>query len=186
MLSTAVFDLETSHLEGDKGILLCAVVKSSDLGLVTYRTDDMNLGWSLGSRGDDSEVVEATADLLAKHDVLVAHNGSRFDMPFLRTRMLKHRMKRLPDIKLIDPCSILFRKFRMQSNSLAALLNHLEVRERKTPLDMSVWMDAILNGTRKSMDKIVKHCVRDVQALDAAFNVVKPYVNLIDSRGSSL
>jgi uncharacterized protein YprB with RNaseH-like and TPR domain len=186
MLSTAVFDLETSSLDANYGVILCGCIKSSITGkITTYRLDKMSR-WKEGYRGFDAGVVAAIALDLEAHDVLVAHNGSRFDIPFLRTRMLHHRMHRLPDIKLIDPCSILFRKFRMKSNSLNALLDHLGLKERKTPLDMSVWADAVHNGTRSSMDKIVKHCVADVKALDAAFNVVKPYVNLIDSRGSSL
>jgi uncharacterized protein YprB with RNaseH-like and TPR domain len=182
-----VFDLETTALEGDRGIVLCASYESSDYkGVHTLRADDLNHGWNKGRRGDDSGVVAGIATVLKAHDVVVAHNGSRFDIPFLRTRMLKWRMPRLPDLKLVDPCSVLFRKFRMRSNSLNALLDFLELKDRKTPLDMAVWAEAMNNGTRSAMDKIVKHCVKDVRALSAAFDIVKPYVKLIDDRGSSL
>lgn len=187
MLSTAVLDLETSSLNANEAVLLVTCVKSSEEGMITYRIDDTDRHtWNAGLRGHDYNIVRSTADLLARHDVVVAHNGKWFDIPFLRTRLLKHRMNRLPDLKLVDPCDILRRKFRMKSNSLAAIIDHLGLRDKKTPLDMSVWVDATLNGSRTAMDKIVKHCVQDVKALDGVFNAVKPYLKIIDDRGSAL
>lgn len=187
MLSTAVFDLETSSLNANEAVLLVSCFKSSELGTVTLRIDDTDsYHWDRGLRGHDNIIVQRTADILAQHDVIVAHNGSRFDVPFLRTRMLKHKMGRLPDLKMVDPCSMLFHKFRMKSNSLAAIIDHLGLRDKKTPLNMSVWIDATLNGNRKAMDEIVKHCIQDVKALDGVFNAVKPYIKLLDDRGSAL
>jgi uncharacterized protein YprB with RNaseH-like and TPR domain len=130
--------------------------------------------------------VKQIAKILGEHDVLVAHNGSRFDMPFLRTRMARWNMKRLPDMKLVDPCSIAWRKFRLRSNSLGAIADHIGLTEKKTPLDMSVWADAFLNGSRRSMNKIVAHCIADIKVLEGVLELVKPFVKLLDDRGSSL
>lgn len=186
-ISTAVFDLETSSLEGDKGIILCCCVKSSESkDILTIRTDETSKNWGKGLRGDDRETCIQVAEVLSKHDVLVAHNGTRFDVPFLRTRMLHWRLPRLPDIKIVDPCSIAFRKFRLRNNSLAVILDHLGLKDRKTPLDMSVWADATQNGSKASMDLIVKHCIADVKVLAGVLDVVKPYVKVLDDRGSSL
>ena len=187
MISTAIFDLETTSLEGDRGIILCACIQSSTTGKIeTIRTDDLNPGWKRGRRGDDSETVRRIVKSLTAHDVLVAHNGSRFDMPFLRTRMARWGMDRLPDMKLVDPCSIAWRKLRLRSNSLGAIADHIGLRDKKTPLDMSTWADAMLNGSRPAMDLIVKHCVADVKVLAGVLKLVKPYVKLLDDRGSSL
>jgi uncharacterized protein YprB with RNaseH-like and TPR domain len=187
VISTAVFDLETSDLAGDRGIILCAVVQSSERRKPTIiRTDDTNPGWSKGKRGDDSETVRQVAAALRGHDVLAAHNGTRFDVPFLRTRMLRWGMDPLPDMKIVDPLSIAWRKLRLRSNALGAVSDHLRIRDRKTPLDLSVWMDAVLNGTRESMDLIVEHCVADVKVLAAVLRGVKGFVRQLDDRGSAL
>ena len=187
MISTAIFDLETSALEADRGVILCACIKSSKRrGIITIRTDHTSAGWPKGKRGDDRETVRQIAEILADHDVLVAHNGSRFDMPFLRSRMLRWNMKRLPNMKMVDPCSIAYRHFKLRSNSLAAVADHIGVKERKTPLDMSIWADAFLNGSRRAMNKIVEHCVADIKVLEGVLEVVKPYVKLLDDRGSAL
>lgn len=187
MLSTCVFDLETSALEGDKGVILCACSKSSEVkGVKIIRTDLTSKGWARGFRGDDQETCKQVVAELVKHDIIVAHNGSRFDVPFLRTRLLHWGMPRLPDIKLVDPCSIAYRKLRLRSNSLGVILDHLGVKERKTPLDMSVWADAVQNGSKPAMDLIVEHCIMDVKVLDAVLNAMKPYIKVLDDRGSSL
>jgi uncharacterized protein YprB with RNaseH-like and TPR domain len=187
MISTAVFDLETSDLAGDKGIILCGCIQSStQKAMITFRTDDLNAGWKKGKRGDDSAVSKAIADCLSEHDVLVAHNGTRFDLPFLRTRLARWGMKRLPDLKVIDPLSIAWRKLRMTRNSLGNIADHIGIKDKKTPLNMSIWMDAILNGSRKSMDLIVEHCVADVKVLEGVLNLVRPYVKVLDDRGSAL
>jgi uncharacterized protein YprB with RNaseH-like and TPR domain len=187
VITTACFDLETSDLYADSGIILCAVVQSSTRRKpYVIRTDQTNKKWSAGLRGDDSATVKQVAEILADHDVLAAHNGSRFDLPFLRTRMARWGMKRLPDLKLVDPLSIAWRRLRLKSNRLGNVSDHLGIKDRKTPLDMSIWMDAVLNGSTSAMDKIVEHCVADVKVLAGVLDLVKPYVKILDDRGSSL
>lgn len=187
MISTAVFDLETSDLDADKGIVLCGCIKSSMAKkVITFRTDETNPGWAKGKRGNDKRTVELIVAEISKHDVIVAHNGGRFDVPFLRTRLLRWGLPRLPELKLVDPMLVAFRKLRLRSNGLANLSDHLGITERKTPLFMSLWMNAILNGDKASMDKIVEHCVADVAVLDKVLELVKPYIKLLDGQGSSL
>lgn len=187
MITTAVFDLETSDLNADAGVILCAVIQSSKQKRpIVIRTDDTNKDWKRGQRGNDKETVRQIAEVLEDHDVLAAHNGSRFDIPFLRTRMARWHMRPLRDIKIVDPLSVSWRKFRLKSNRLGNISDHLGIKDRKTPLDMSIWQDAILNGTRKSMDLIVEHCIADVKVLAGVLNLVKPYVRVLDDRGSAL
>lgn len=188
MLTTAIVDLETSDLTADKGVLLVACIKSSRWkGIKTIRIDEEDgMKWKAGMRGTDINTCRATADALQDHDVIVAHNGQWFDIPFLRTRMLKWNLPRLPDTKIVDPCQVLRRKFRMGRNSLASIVDHLNLRDKKTSLDLSVWMDAMLNGSISALDLIAKHCVADVKALEGVFNVVKPYIKVLDDKGSAL
>lgn len=187
MISTAIFDLETSDLSGDRGIILCGVIKSSTNDkLHVIRSDETNPGWKAGKRGNDKNTVRHLIRILSDHDVLVAHNGTRFDLPFLRTRAIRWGLPRLPDIKIVDPLSIAWRKLRLASNSLGRVADHAGVKDRKTPLDMSLWMAAVLDGDEHAMNKIVAHCIADVKVLEGVLAVVKPYVKILDDRGSAL
>lgn len=186
-VTTLTFDIETSALEGDVGIILCASYKSSVDGKVqTIRTDKTNPRWYKGHRGNDKETVRQICEVLQSHDVLVAHNGTRFDLPFIRTRAMKWGLPRLPDQKIIDPLSIAWRKLRLKSNRLGNISDILGVKDRKTPLDMSVWMEAVQNGSKPAMDLIVEHCEADVKVLAAVLEQVKPYAKVLDDRGSAL
>lgn len=186
MISTAIFDLETTDLLGDRGVVLCGVILSSKARKpIIIRSDETNPHWDEGRRSDDRGTISQLVDILEEHDVLVAHNGTRFDVPFLRSRMIRWGMKPLRDRPIVDPCQVAFRKLRVR-NSLQALRDHLRIKANKTPLDMAVWMAAILDGDRAAMDEIVQHCVQDVRVLAEVLGHVKPYVKVLDDRGSAL
>lgn len=185
MISTAIFDLETSDLSGDKGIIICGCVKSSTKrGITTIRSDETNPRWYKGYRGDDKETVRQLAEILSTHDVIVAHNGGWFDVPFLRTRLARWGLPRLPDLKLVDPYRIAKNKFGFKSNRLGSIADFIGVKDKKTPLDMSVWMDAMQNGTKASVDLIVTHCIADIKVLEGVLGLVRPYIKILDDRGS--
>src|SRR5690606_33468630 len=111
------------------------------------------------------ELVKRLCKLIREHDIVVAHNGSRFDIPMLRTRALRWGLRPLREVKLVDPCSIAYRKFKLRSNSLGRIADYVGIKDRKTPLDMSVWADAMLNGSKRAMNLIVKHCEADIRVL---------------------
>jgi uncharacterized protein YprB with RNaseH-like and TPR domain len=188
VISTLILDLETTSLDADSGVILCASYESSeDLGVVhTIRQDETNPRWKKGVRGDDKELCKQVNALVRSHDVIVAHNGNRFDVPMLRTRALHWGLAPLREVKLVDPCFIAFRKFKLKSNSLGRIADYVGIKDRKTPLDMSIWADAYLNGSTKAMDLIVEHCEADIRVLSAVLNVVKPYIKVFDDRGSAL
>lgn len=188
MISTLILDLETTDLDADRAVILCASYESSEEpGKVrTIRQDETNPRWSEGIRGDDKELVKQVCKLVRDHDVIVAHNGSRFDIPMLRTRALRWGLAPLKEVKLVDPCSIAFRKFKLRSNKLGRIADYVGIEDKKTPLDMSVWADAMLNGSKRAMNLIVEHCEADIRVLKGVLNFVKPFIKVFDDRGSAL
>jgi uncharacterized protein YprB with RNaseH-like and TPR domain len=188
-ISTLIIDIETTNLYADSGVVLCACYESSnDPGKVhTLRNDRVNSrDWNAGRRGNDRELVKQTNALVRAHDIVVAHNGKGFDLPFLRTRAMKWHLEPLSEPKLVDPLKVAWNKLRLQRNRLGSISDILGLADKKTPLDMSVWMDAALNGTKASMDLIVEHCEADVRVLSGVLEHVKPFIKIFDDRGSAL
>jgi uncharacterized protein YprB with RNaseH-like and TPR domain len=189
VISTLVLDRETTALEADRGVILCASYESSkEPGHIrTLRQDDpdINPDWAT-KRGYDRELVKRIKALVMDHDVIVAHNGTRFDLPFLRTRCLRWHLAPLRDVKCVDPLQIAWRKFRLRSNTLGAVADYLGIEDRKTPLDMSVWASAYLDGDKRAMNKVVTHCEADIRVLSAVLPYVKPFIKVLDDRGSAL
>jgi uncharacterized protein YprB with RNaseH-like and TPR domain len=188
VISTLILDLETTDLDADRAVILCCSYESStEPGKIrTIRQDKTNPLWDKGIRGDDKELVKQVNALVREHDVIVAHNGSRFDIPMLRTRALRWHLAPLKAVKLVDPCSIAWRQFKLRSNRLGAIADFVGIKDKKTPLDMSLWADVMLNGSAKGMNKIVEHCEADIRVLRGVLDFVKPFIKVLDDRGSAL
>jgi uncharacterized protein YprB with RNaseH-like and TPR domain len=183
MITSCCFDLETSSLNANFGIVLCGVIKGSDRKKpYVFRGDDFS-AWKEGRRSDDASLVGTIVTCLNQYDVLVAHNGARFDVAFLRTRMANWGLGAFPNKKLVDPVLIARNKLRMSSNSLASLASLIGAGE-KTVVDGKMWLRASLDGDKEAMDYIVKHCVIDVQILEKVADAVKAYSSVFNSYGS--
>lgn len=188
LVSSVVFDIESTALYADLGVVLCMSYESSkEPGVIrTIRTDELSRkDWKRGIRGNDREMVKQANEVLRSHDILVAHNGRFFDVPFLRTRAMKWGLAPLHDMVIVDPVRVARSKLRFQSNRLDRILDTLDIAERKTPLDLSVWMDVLHNGNPEAMDTIVEHCEADVAALSALTPHMRPFIKQFDTMGSN-
>lgn len=183
MITSACFDLETSSLNADFGIVLCAVVKPGGGSPIILRGDHLNPGWQAG-RSNDRELVRQIALELAEYDILVAHNGKRFDIPFLQTRLARWGLPALPKLKLVDPVLLSRNNYKMSSNSLRRLLDMFGLNQ-KTEVEGDMWLRASLDGDTDAMDYIVDHCVKDVEMLEALLDRVKGHCSAFDQRGSA-
>jgi uncharacterized protein YprB with RNaseH-like and TPR domain len=184
-MRVGVFDLETSSLYANTGIVLCGCVKQWGVkGVTTIRADEFP-SWE-GRKSNNKAVIVAIVKELKKYDVLVAHNGQYFDKTFLNSSCLRYNLR--PSVrwlKFIDPVLIARRHLRVARNSLASLLDYFEIQDTKTPIEFRHWIQASHDGNRKSMNKIVEHCQRDVVSLEQVYDKTRTLVDKIDNRGSS-
>lgn len=151
-VSCCCFDLETTNLSADFGVVLCGVIKPAHGRCKVFRADRLNPNWPRG-RSNDSAVIKAIIAELDLYDIWVAHNGAKFDVPFLRTRLLKHGLPPLPGKKLIDPVLLARNKLKMSWNGLDKIAEHLGVNT-KTEVCPDMWLKAALDGSRKAMSYI--------------------------------
>lgn len=117
------------------------------------------------------------------------HN-SRFDIPFVRARLLSHRDKIkdhvLPDRPHVDGWWVCRHKLKIHSNRLASASSFLGVSE-KTPIKPEHWIKA-MSGNSKSIKYIKDHCRQDVVVLEDVYKELMPYhtthpnVALMDGR----
>jgi uncharacterized protein YprB with RNaseH-like and TPR domain len=188
MITIATFDIETTHLSADFGVILCAVVKASTppdskpTKPVILRQDELNPDWDK-KRSNDRELSIALRRELEKYDVLIAHNGLKFDLPWIRTRLSKWKLAPLKDIKIVDPVQLARNKLRMSYNSLDRIAEFLGVNS-KTEVTGDMWLKAALDGDRRAMNYICAHCVEDVLTLERIVDAVKSYSTAFNAWGS--
>ena len=125
---------------------------------------------------DDSRIVAKLADLVAKADVIVAHNGDRFDQPMLNTRLAVHDLEALPPIHSIDTLKLVKRHFSFASNKLDYISQLLGVGSKK-PTGFDLWVRCF-NGDQAALRQMDEYCQHDVRILEDAFQMVRPFIKL--------
>lgn len=180
----AVLDIETSGLNAGFGVVLCAVVKmyGPDERRI-FRADDYD-PWKRGQRADDKPLLTDILACLEDCDILIAHNGLRFDLPFLRTRAVIHGLPPVTFQKIIDPVQLARQHFRFAGNSLDSISKTIGTLAQKTPLSPETWQRATLNGDHDAMEEIVEHCIYDVDVLEEICWKFRGYVKQINNAGS--
>lgn len=170
------FDIETSNLNADYGLMFCYCIKDS-LSNKIYETviTKKQLSTCL-----DRQVVTQCIDDIQKFDRLVTFYGARFDVPFLRARALYHGIQfpKFGSLFHTDCYDIVKRKVKLSSRRLENCCNVLLAKRggsHKTRLDPVYWLKALM-GDKKSLEYIVHHCRADVADLEVLYNEVKRFV----------
>lgn len=183
-LRVAVLDIETTGLDASFGRVLCGVSMFWSPDETRVRRADEYDHWNTGRRSSDKALVEAILLDVEEADIVVAHNGTAFDVPFLRTRALIHGLQPVHPKKILDPVMLARRVFRFHRNSLEAISNVLGTPDMKTRLLPRVWTAAMFDGDVAALDDIVEHCIADVRVLAEVARKMAPYIKQLDSIGS--
>ena len=181
-MQIACFDLETSSLKANFGVVLCGVVKPIGGPMKVFRLD--NYADCIGS--NDSALVAALITELSGYLILVAHNGVNFDRKFLNARATRWGLAPLnPRGRMVDPVVVARKHFAISWNGLESLSTFLQTKNRKEGVDGDLWLRAILDHDREAMDAIVQHCKKDVLVLTEVVTKLQPYIGRIQEWGSA-
>ena len=133
-------DIETTSLKANIGIMLSWAIKTRD----TSETTSALITKEEIFDGDyDKRIVEMLCEELNNYDTLLTYYGTRFDIPFIRTRAIDNNI-RFPFYREVSHKDLYYQvrsKLRLNSNSLKTATEFLGIRG-KTKLDPRVWRDA--------------------------------------------
>lgn len=124
---------------------------------------------------NDKPLLKKLHAIFEEADITVAHFGSRFDMPYLRAKMLKHRLSPLKDPFMIDTWKVAKYQLKLSNNRLDTLIRFLGTPTHKTWFDKTLWKRAE-HGDIKCAKMINDHCIKDVKALEEVYHVIKDII----------
>ena len=124
----------------------------------------------------DKFILEQFIPVLDEADMIVAHNGDRYDLKFIKTRALKHRLKMLVNYKQFDTLKVAKAKFMFNSNKLDYISKFLGA-EGKISTEMKLWDDIILRNCPKALIKMLDYCDEDVRQLEVVYNALVSWDN---------
>jgi uncharacterized protein YprB with RNaseH-like and TPR domain len=166
-----IFDIETTSLEADAGVLVSAGLMS-DTGRSEY----------LEARRTSQEksLLSKLSRRLEGYDVMITWNGRSFDIPFLTTRLMKHGLdpRSLLRKSHIDLADVVKSRLRLTFTYLDHVCDFFQIERKKGPMGLDVphlYVQA-LEGDRKASSSIRDHCLDDLRATRQVFLRLKPLV----------
>lgn len=124
---------------------------------------------------DDKELLIKLSKEIKKADVVIAHNGDRFDLKWINGRLLLNNLPPIGKVNSEDTLTMSRRAFNLNSHKLDYLGEVLGVG-RKLDTGFSLWKNIILNKSQKALTKMVDYCKQDVVLLENVYNKLSPHV----------
>ena len=129
-------------------------------------------------KNKEKPMLRALYKLLDQADIVVAHNGNRFDLPKIRGRGLVHGLNPPSPYKTVDTCLVARRQFGFESNSLEYLCNVLDLPRKLTHKKFpgfELWLEC-LKGNEEAWEEMREYNIHDIVSLEALYLRVLPYV----------
>lgn len=123
---------------------------------------------------NDYEVCKKLREALEGVDILVHHNGDRFDLKKFTARLIYHGLPPLPKITTIDTLKEAKKVAAFTSNRLDYLGKFLVgLGKDDHPSD---WWFKVYNGDRSIIKKMVAYNKTDVIRLEQVYDRLRPYM----------
>jgi len=168
------FDIETSPNIGffwtagfKLNISTESIIKERAIICICYKWEEDKVTHSLNwdSKQNDKKMLQEFIKVANEADELVGHNGDKFDLAWIRTRCLFHRIDMFPTYTTIDTLKVARSKFKFNSNKLNYIAKYLGIGQ-KIHTEYDLWKDIVLNKDKDAMDKMIKYCKMDVILLE--------------------
>jgi len=177
-----LFDLEVSpnlvfswRIGSEVSLSTENIVKERSIICVAYKwLNDPKTYCIEWNKGDDKELLQKFSKIIESADIVLGQNSDSFDVKWLRTRCLYHRIPLSPKFNQIDTLKIAKAQFKFNSNKLdymAKFLGH----GGKIKTEYDLWKNITLNNCKASMSKMVTYCKEDVNILEKVYLDMQPY-----------
>ncbi len=123
---------------------------------------------------NDGKILKGLWELLNKADIVVTHNGKRFDIPKINSRFLIHELPPPSPYKQIDTREISARKFGFSSNKLDALAVYFGY-EKKLDTDFELWAKC-MEGDVEALTYMLEYNKKDIILLEEVYLKLRPYI----------
>lgn len=108
-------------------------------------------------------------------DEMIAHNGDRFDIKWIRTRCIYHRIPMFPNYKTLDTLKKAKSGFNFNSNRLDYIAQYLGVGTKVKHSGFDMWVK-VMKGDKTAMSEMVNYCEGDIVVLEDVFLTMQNYI----------
>lgn len=130
---------------------------------------------------NDKRIIKGIWELVNEADIVIAHNGEKFDMPKLNSRFIIHDLMPPLPYQQIDTLKHIRRQFGFTHNKLDYVNQLLNLPRKKENSGMPLWV-ACYAGEQESINEMESYNIEDVKILEATYlriiAWIKPHPNL--------
>lgn len=123
---------------------------------------------------NDESVIKKLAPFIKKADYLIIHNGIKFDMKKLNTRIIYHGLPPIPEVPVVDTLREARTCAAFTSNRLDYIGQYLDVG-RKLHNSPGLWTKT-WKGDKKALAEMSEYNIQDVLLLEDVYNELRPYM----------
>lgn len=124
---------------------------------------------------DDSRVVKLLWEQIDEADIIIAHNGCKFDVRQMNARFLKHGLGLPSPYRVIDTYKAVKKRFDLPSYSLEFVGNFLGLGGKIETGGMQLWMRC-LKGEKKAIDEMEAYNIKDITLLEDVYLAIRSYI----------
>jgi uncharacterized protein YprB with RNaseH-like and TPR domain len=110
-------------------------------------------------------------------DELIAHNGDRFDIKWIRTRCIFHRIPMFPNYKTLDTLKKAKSGFNFNSNKLDYIAQFLGVGAKVKHSGFDMWK-GVMQNDKVALSEMVNYCEGDIIVLEDVFLTMQNYIKM--------
>ena len=126
-------------------------------------------------KGDDKKITKQLWMLFNKADIIIAHNGDKFDLPNCNTRFICNGLTPPSPYRTIDTVRIARKQFGFTYNKLDFLAERLGFG-RKLDTDFDLWVKC-LDGDKSALDRMLEYNKKDVLLLEDVYIKLRGWMN---------
>lgn len=125
-------------------------------------------------RTNDRELVKDLWKLFDEADIIVAHNGDRFDIRKANAKFIEHGLPVPSGYKTVDTLKIARKVGAFTQNRLDYLADKLGVGRKLQTGGYTLWQDCMA-GDEKAWKKMIRYCNQDIRVLDGVYQKIKAW-----------
>jgi len=133
------------------------------------------LSGELAYDGNDYPIALSLRNLIDEADIVIAHNGKKFDIKRLNTRLLVNNIPQPSPYRVIDTLQAVKKQFAFTYNNLDYLVKALGLSDGKIETDMSLWLDA-MHGDDEALEEMDTYCQNDVLILEELYLHIRGWI----------
>jgi hypothetical protein len=123
---------------------------------------------------DDKRIIQGIWNLVNEADIVIAHNGEKFDMPRLNSRFILNGLNPPLPYQQIDTLKHIRRQFGFTSNKLD-YVNKLLNLERKKETKFELWENC-MKGNATALSEMETYNVQDVRILEETYLLIRAWI----------